>query len=117
MGRQVREVAERDELIADLAADPFDLRVRALQKLIQQSELVHHFERRRMDRVASKVAEEIAMFLEHDDVHAGAREQIAEHHPGGAAASNAATRARQARIGHRGEMIASILRTGRMREA
>ncbi len=99
VGRQVREVAERDELIADLAADLFDLGVRAFQELVQQSELVHHFERRRVNRVAAKVAEEVAMFLEHDDVHAGAGEQIAEHHPGGAAAGNAASRARQARIG------------------
>jgi hypothetical protein len=34
-----------------------------------------------MDRVAAKIAQEIAVLLEHDNVNAGAGQQISEHHP------------------------------------
>jgi hypothetical protein len=43
-----------------------------------------------MDRVAAKIAQEVGMFLEHDDVNAGARQQEPEHHAGRPAARDAA---------------------------
>ena len=36
-----------------------------------------------MDGVAAKVAQEVGVLLEHDDVDAGARQQEAEHQPAG----------------------------------
>jgi hypothetical protein len=44
-----------------------------------------------MDGIAAKVAQEIRVLLEHDDIDAGTREQEAEHHPGRPAAGNAAS--------------------------
>ena len=42
-----------------------------------------------MDRVAAKIAQEIRVFFQHDDIDAGAREQEAEHHAGRTAANDA----------------------------
>ena len=66
------------------------LLVRQLEELVQQAELVHHFERRGMDGVAAEVAQEIRVLLQHDHVDAGARQQEAEHHPGRPAAGDGA---------------------------
>ena len=35
-----------------------------------------------MDGVAAEVAQEVGVLLEHHDIDAGARQQIAEHHAG-----------------------------------
>ena len=43
-----------------------------------------------MDRVAAKVAQEVGVLLQDHDLDAGTRQKIAEHHPGGAAADDAA---------------------------
>ena len=40
--------------------------VRALQELVQQAELVHHLQRRRMHRVAAEIPQEIGVLLKHD---------------------------------------------------
>ena len=76
---------------AEIRAERGLLVVRQLQELVEQAELVHDLERRGMDGVAAKVAQEVGVLLEHDDVDAGAREQEAEHHAGRAAADDAAT--------------------------
>ena len=44
-----------------------------------------------MDGVAAKVAQEVGVLLEHDDVDAGARQQEAEHKPARPAADDTAT--------------------------
>ena len=66
------------------------LLVRPLQELVEQTELVQDLERRRMDRVAAEIPEEVAVLLEHDNVDSRPSEQEAEHHPRGAAARDAA---------------------------
>ena len=45
-----------------------------------------------MNRVAAEVAKEIGVLLQHHNMNAGARQQESEHHPGGAAARDAALR-------------------------
>ena len=77
---------------ADLRGQRFDLLMRQLQELVDQAEFEHQFERRRMNRVAAEIAEEIGVLLQHHDMNAGARQQESEHHPGGAAAGDAALR-------------------------
>ena len=72
--------------------------MRALQKRLEQPELVHDLERRRMDRIAAKVAQKIAVLLEQDDAHAGARQQHRRHHPGRTTADDAALRLRSSLI-------------------
>src|ERR1700726_2211434 len=44
-----------------------------------------------MNRVASKITQKICMFLEDENFHAGARQQIGAHHARGSAARNATT--------------------------
>ena len=101
--RQAAEVAELDVLVAEPAADHLELLVRALQELVEQAELVHDAQRRRVDGVAAEIAQEVGMLLEHHRAHAGARHQVAEHHAGGSAAGDATgDRGRvSCRLGHR----------------
>ena len=73
--------------------------MRPLQEVFEQTELVHHLQRRGMHRVAAEIAQEVAVLLEHDDVDARARHQQPKHHPGGTAADNHELGAD--RLGHR----------------
>ena len=88
--RQTPEIRHLDAFVADLTDQRLDLLMRQLEKRVNQSELIHHFERRRMHRIAAKIAEKIGVFLQHHDIDAGARQQKSQHHSGGAAAGNAA---------------------------
>jgi hypothetical protein len=88
--RQAAEVAELDVRLAEPAADPVEPLVRPLQEGVEQAELVHDPQRRRVDGVATEIAQEVAVLLEHLRANAGAREQVAEHHPGRSPADDAA---------------------------
>ena len=77
---------------AERTAERVRLGVWQLQKGVEQAEFAHHFERGGMDRVAAKVAEEIGVLFQNHDLDAGARQEVAEHHPAWAAAHDAATR-------------------------
>ena len=90
-----RQMAKIDHLKvfgADLRGQRFDLLMRQLQELVDQAEFEHQLERRGMNRVAAEIAEEIGVLLQHHDMNARARQQESEHHPGGAAAGDAALR-------------------------
>ena len=60
-----------------LRVELVNLLMRQLEKLVEQSQLVHHFQSRRMNRIAAKIAQEIAVLFQHQDFDAGARQQIA----------------------------------------
>src|SRR5437016_5418342 len=87
----MREVRQDNKFIADLAAELGRLLMRQFEKIFEQSQFMHHFERRRMDRVPPKVAQKIFVLFKDDDLDAGASEQKAEHHARWAAAGNATT--------------------------
>jgi hypothetical protein len=87
--RQMAEIRQHDGGVADLAAEVIDARMRQLEKVVEQAELVHQFQGRGMDGVAAEIAQEIGVLFQHRDAHAGARQQIAEHHAGGSAADDA----------------------------
>ena len=88
--RQVAEVGKRNGGVADLSAQPGDARVRQLEEFVQQAELMHELQRRGMNGVAAKIAQEVGVLLQHHHRHAGARQQKAEHHAGRSPAGNAA---------------------------
>ena len=90
-GRKMSEIRDGQIGRADLNANAPHFAVWELQELIQQTQLVHQLKRRRMDRVAAKIAQEIRMFFQHHDIDARAREQEAEHHAGRTAANDATT--------------------------
>ena len=92
MRRQVAKIDHLNVFGADLRGQRFDLLMRQLQELVDQTEFEHQLERRGMNRVAAEVAKEIGVLLQHHDLNAGARQQESEHHPGGAAARDAALR-------------------------
>ena len=92
----MREI-HRERGVAHANVDTFRLVMRKLQQLVEQAELVHHFERRRVYRVAAKVAQKIGVLFENDHLDARAREQKAEHEPGRAAACNADLRGTKGR--------------------
>jgi hypothetical protein len=52
------------------------LLVRPLQKFIKHSKLVHHFESRRMNRVATEVAQKVSVLLQNQDLDSGPCQQV-----------------------------------------
>src|ERR1700736_6173695 len=89
MGREMGKIGQGEFDIADLDCEQPDLLMRQLEKIIEKAEVVHRFEGRGMDRVATKIPEEVGMFFEYERVHPGAGEKKAEHHPGWSAAHDA----------------------------
>ncbi len=63
--------------------------VRQAQEFIEQPEFVHDPQRRRVNRVAAKVAQKIRVFFKHDYVDAGAGQEKPRHQPSGTAADDA----------------------------
>src|SRR6185437_4104298 len=80
------EIACDEALIADLGRDLAHLVVRARQELLEQAELADQFECRRMDGVATEVAQEVLVLFQYDHVDAGTRQKIAADQPGWPAA-------------------------------
>ena len=98
MRRQMPEVCNRDERIAEIAGQGRYFLVRTLEKRFEHAELFKHRERRRMDRVAAKVAQEIGVLLQQDGSNPSAGKEQRRHHSGRSAPDDAAT---GLRIGHR----------------
>ena len=78
--RQRSEIGGLECEVAENSAGGGQLLVRNCKEIVEDAELVHHLERRRMHGVAAEVAEEILVLLQHRDVDASSRQQIAEHH-------------------------------------
>jgi len=69
--RQTREIRHRSEVTIEDSAQLGHFLMRQLQKLIEQSELVHEIERPRMNGIATKIAIEIGMPFQHHHIDAG----------------------------------------------
>ncbi len=89
-GRQMGEIRKRVFAVAEERADGRRFLMRQLEKLVEQAELAHDVERRGMDGIAAEVAQEVGVFLEHDDIDAGAREQKTQHEAAWASADDGA---------------------------
>ncbi len=90
--RQALEMTNGRAVASDLQRHGFHLRMRKPEEFIEQAKLVNHFQRRGMNGIAAEIAQEILVLFQHRDADAGARQEEAEHHPGGAAAGDAAPR-------------------------
>src|SRR5262245_21556148 len=90
MGRQVLKVCDGQLQLAELSIELTNLLMRQLEKFFEQSQLAHHLERRGVDRIATKITQEIAVLFQHQNFDARARQEIAQHHTGRAAAGDAA---------------------------
>ena len=86
------EVRQDDVLGPDLTGQRFDLLMRQFQEIVDEAQFAHQLERRRVNRIAAKIAEEVRVLLQDHGVDTGAREQEAEHHSRRTAAGDAALR-------------------------
>ena len=111
---QTREIRDRDGVAVEISSDLAQFLMRQLEKLLQQPELVHELEGGRMNGVAAKIAVEIGVFLQHDHVHTGARQQVTAHHSSRSATDDDATNADESRRFHGiwKSIVASRHRTG-----
>ena len=80
MRRQMREIRDGDGVIPDPRGQSRQLLMRQREESIEDAELVHQLQGRRVDGVAAEVAQEIGVLLQHHDVDAAAGEEKAEHH-------------------------------------
>jgi hypothetical protein len=67
--RQPAEIGDGELEIADLAPQVGRLLVRKLQQLFKQPKFMHHLKGGRMQRVSPEVPQEIAVLLQHQDLH------------------------------------------------
>ena len=88
--RQMAEVGQGQDALGGLYAQHRHLRVWPAQQLISQAEFRHDLQRRRVQRVASKVAQEVVVFLQDEHVEAMSGQQEPEHEAGRPAAGDAA---------------------------
>jgi hypothetical protein len=88
--RQMSEVRERIFLVSEECANARGLLMRQLEKIVEQSELAHQFQGRRVDGVAAEVAQEVGVFFQYHHVDASSRQQEPEHQSARAAADDAA---------------------------
>ena len=91
VSRQMREVRNRDCVLANLPSKLAYFLMRTLQEFIQKAELVHDIQRGWMDRVPAEIAHEIGMFFKYERIHAHARQKQPQHHAGRATSHDAAT--------------------------
>jgi len=84
------EVCYLNSVVADLSRKPGHLLMRSFQKILENSKLVHQLKRRRVNRIAPKVAQKISVLLENDNVDTSSRQEQAEHHSGGSATCDTA---------------------------
>jgi hypothetical protein len=108
----MREIGERDRSGSDLTLDFPNFLMRECQKALEQAELCHHLECRGMNGVAAKVAQKIAMLLQHKGIYAGTREQQPEHDARRTATSDAALGLSDVHV-HDRRALAGNLRRGR----
>src|SRR5580692_9044013 len=86
----MREVGYLDKLVSDLRPERADFLVRALQKLVEQPQLVHDLEGRGVDRIPPEIAQEVGMLFENQNRDPGSGKKEAEHHTRRSAACDAA---------------------------
>jgi hypothetical protein len=86
----MREVGNGNERIAEISGKHRYFLVRPRQKVFEDAQLLHHLERRRVNRVAAKVAQKIGVLFEQHRVDAGARKEQRRHHSRRTAADDAA---------------------------
>jgi len=85
---EVRHLTQENLVTADPSADLAYFLMRPLEKLVEQTQLVHRFKSRGVNRVAAEVSQEVSVLLQNQDVDSCACEQEAKHHPGRAASGD-----------------------------
>ena len=87
--RQFRKVGKCYVLRTNLRFELRDFLMRFFEEFIEQSEFVHRFQRRGMNRISAKIAEEVGMFFDNEDIDTGSGEKETHHHAGRTAPGDA----------------------------
>src|SRR5262245_49259118 len=77
--------------LTDLRVELVYFLMRQPEKLLEHAQLVHHLKSRWMNGIAAKIAQEITMLFQHQDLDARTRQQVRQHHACRTAATDAAT--------------------------
>ena len=88
--RNVRKIPERHHVWSDHGCQVRDFLVGPSQEIVEQAEFVHELQCRGVDRIAAKIAQEIAVLLEDGHRDSGSCQEKPEHHAGGASPGNRA---------------------------
>jgi hypothetical protein len=87
----MREIGKHQFHVAHHRAQLAYLLMPTRQELVQQAQLVHDLQGRRVHRDTPKIAQKISVLFQHQHRHPGARQQQPQHHAARAAARDAAT--------------------------
>ena len=88
---KVRKIRDRYFRIFDAGANFTKFLMRPAQEIVEYSKLVDQFERGRMNRVPSKIAQKILVLFEHRYFDTRTGEKKTQHHTGRACAHDAAS--------------------------
>jgi hypothetical protein len=91
MGRQMAEIRNGHGFRTNLARKLADFLMRTLQKLVQNPEFVHDFEGRGVNGVSAKITQEVGVFFEHHNIHAGPGKKESQHDAGRTTSGDATT--------------------------
>src|SRR5665213_4600407 len=89
------KVRGMERVIAHSAAHRSQFLMGQLQKVLQQPKFVHHLESGRMHGVASKIAKEVPVLLDHHHLDARSRQQVPQHYTRRTAAYDTAARSKR----------------------
>src|SRR5205807_3952287 len=90
--REMTEVGDRERPITAHRLEFVEFLVWKGEKIVEETQVVHDLQSGGVQGVATEVAEEVAVFFEHGDLHSSTGQQEAEHHARRTATSDAATR-------------------------
>src|ERR1039457_4265394 len=68
-GGQMRKIGDRKLFASDLSIELTRFVMRQFQKLLEQSQLVHHLQRRGGEGIAAKVTQKIRVLFQHHNLH------------------------------------------------
>jgi hypothetical protein len=85
---EIRHITEKGRFPTDDGADFSDFLMGAFQKFAEQTQFMHGLKSRRMNGVTAEVSQEIGVLLQDQDFDSRPRQEVSEHHPGGASASD-----------------------------
>ena len=80
LDRQMRKIGYPERSLSEPCDEVWHFLMWQGEKLIEPAKLVHDAERRGMNGVATKIAQEIAVLFKHDNINSGTRQENAEHH-------------------------------------
>ena len=86
----MRKIRNAEQGAGECGADAAEFLMGLAKEFVEEAQFVHQLQGGRMDGVTAKIAEEIGVFFQDDDIDASPGEKKAEDHAGGTTADDAA---------------------------